>query len=99
MRNLLRTSVCILALCGCAAAAAQDAVADAVADAIQERVERLMFDGELYVDEVPILARETVAELYTSRQYRPLWADMQVVGQLAELAQFAYTEGLDPSER
>lgn len=85
-----------LLLCGLPVAAG--AVADPLSSAIQDRVERLMIESDYTIRGVTILAREPIAEFYAARQYQPAWKTRQKMAQLLELSEFAYSEGLDPTD-
>ena len=70
----------------------------ALATAIQARVEHLMFTGDLQIDQVQILARDVIAELYVEREYQPLWPTAEKIQQLKALVELAWLEGLDPAD-
>jgi murein L,D-transpeptidase YcbB/YkuD len=69
-----------------------------LATAIQARVEHLMFTADAHIDQVPILARDAIAELYVDREYQPLWPSAEKIQQLKPLVELAWSEGLDPAD-
>ncbi len=46
---------------------------DAVAEALYQRMEELLFGGDLQIQGNPIAAREVLPELYAARNFQPLW--------------------------
>ncbi len=74
------------------------AASDAVSEALQQRMEELLFGGNLEIDGAEILARELLPELYAARNFQPLWTRPGRLDSLIELLETAPAHGLDPED-
>ena len=74
------------------------AAADAVSEALQQRMEELLFSGNLEIDGAEILARELLPELYAARDFQPLWTRPGRLDSLVELLESVTDHGLDPED-
>lgn len=85
-----------LMLCVLLISAAAVRAESTVSEALRERMEWLMFQSDLAIDDAPILSRQLLPELYAENEYQPLWSDRAEVDRLDDLVEFAYQQGLDP---
>lgn len=96
LRPLVR--VCALAvslmLLQPAAALAQDAVAEV----LNQRMEQLLFGGDLQIHGAPIAAREVLPGIYARRDFRPLWTSEARIDELLDLLATAPAHGLETED-
>lgn len=69
-----------------------------VTEGIRSRVEHMMYTEGLEIDGVNVLGVQVLSELYTEREFQPLWPDLDHIRQLFELSELAYQNGLDPDD-
>lgn len=69
-----------------------------VSEAIRNRVEHMLYTEALEIDGVDVLGVQVLSELYTEREFEPLWRDHDHIRQLSELSELAYLNGLNPAD-
>ncbi len=67
---------------------------DAVTEAINQRMEDLLFTGDLEIEDIPIAAVGVLPEFYASRGFRPAWNREDQVRKLLNLLEGATDQGL-----
>lgn len=72
--------------------------ADAVTEALNDRMDELMFAGDLEIDGAGIGGREVIPDIYASRNFEPLWTDEARIQELLALLDTASDHGLDPDD-
>jgi len=71
---------------------------DAVAEALYQRMEELLFGGDLQIQGNPIAAREVLPELYAARNFQPLWISNDRIEDLLNLLATAPEHGLETED-
>jgi len=74
------------------------AAADAVAEALSDRMDELLFGGDLEIDGAGIGGRDVIPDLYASRNFEPLWTDDVRIQELLAMLETAPDHGLDPDD-
>jgi murein L,D-transpeptidase YcbB/YkuD len=67
----------------------------AVSEALQQRMEELLFAGDLDIAGVPVAAGGLLPDLYASRDFQPLWQRNERIDELLGLLDRAAEDGLD----
>jgi len=71
---------------------------EAVSAALNQRIEELLFAGDLQIRGADIAARELLSELYARRDFKPEWTSDAKVAELMALLETASAHGLDPQD-
>ena len=72
--------------------------ADAVAEALSDRMDELLFGGDLEIDGAGIGGRDVIPDMYASRNFEPLWTDDARIQELLAMLETAPDHGLDPDD-
>jgi len=78
-----------------ATAAPRIAIGDAVTEAINQRMEDLLFTGDLEIEGIQIAARNLLPGFYASREFQPAWTSDDRVRELLKLIEQAPDQGLE----
>ncbi len=79
-------------------AAFRPVAADAVAEALSDRMDELLFGGDLEIDGAGIGGRDVIPDIYASRNFAPLWTDDVRIQELLAILETAPDHGLDPDD-
>jgi murein L,D-transpeptidase YcbB/YkuD len=71
---------------------------NAVSEALGDRIDELMFGGDLEVEGAGISARDVLPEIYSTRNFEPLWTDEADILNLLTMLDTATEHGLDPED-
>jgi len=69
-----------------------------VSAALNQRIEELLFAGDLQIRGADIAARELLSELYARRDFQPEWTSDARIAELMALLATAPAHGLDPQD-
>jgi murein L,D-transpeptidase YcbB/YkuD len=72
--------------------------ADAVAEALSDRMDELLFGGDLEINGAGIGGRDVIPDMYASRNFEPLWTDDARIQELLAMLETAPDHGLDPDD-
>ena len=89
---MLRLNPALLLVLGLVAA--PPAVADEVSTVLQDRIEQLLFTGELTCQGEEIASRQLLPDIYTQRGFQPLWTAERAKELVGLIAVGAPAEGL-----
>ena len=76
----------------------QPVSADAVAEALSDRMDELLFGGDLEINGAGIGGQDVLPEIYASRSFEPLWIDDARIQELLAMLDTAPEHGLDPND-
>lgn len=71
---------------------------EAVSEALSDRIDELMFGGDLEVEGAGIGARGVLPAIYAARNFEPLWTDEADILDLLTMLDTATEHGLDPDD-
>ena len=87
--------ILLLSTLGCLLQPMASAADEAVSDAINQRMEELLFSGDLEIDGAAIAARELLPQIYASRNFLPLWHRDTRIQELLAVLDTAPDHGLE----
>ena len=76
----------------------QPVSADAVSEALSDRMDELLFGGDLEINGAGIGGQDVLPEIYASRSFAPLWIDDDRIQDLLAMLDTAPEHGLDPDD-
>ena len=87
--------ILLLSTLGCLLQPMVSAADEAVSEAINQRMEELLFSGDLEIDGAAIAARELLPQIYASRNFLPLWHSDTHIQELLAVLDTAPDHGLE----
>ncbi|MDH3510266.1 MAG: L,D-transpeptidase family protein [Gammaproteobacteria bacterium] len=78
--------------------AVRPVTADAISEALSDRMDELLFGGDLEISAAGIGGREVLPDIYASRNFEPLWTADARIQELLAMLETAPEHGLDPDD-
>jgi murein L,D-transpeptidase YcbB/YkuD len=78
--------------------AVRPVTADAISEALSDRMDELLFGGDLEIGAAGIGGREVLPDIYASRNFEPLWTDDARIQELLAMLETAPEHGMDPDD-